>query len=88
MPESIINREVIIAELYKLPVPDFSSIKYNNIDEYVYKKITDNNLFINFVTYFHKSSHLNLYYYELNNGLIGVIFIEDGIHLILNKKNN
>ena len=87
MPESIINKEVINVELYQLPVPDFTSIKYNNIDEYVYKKITDNNLFIDFVTYFHKSSHFNLYYYELNNGLIGVIFIEDGIHLILNKKD-
>ena len=86
MPESIFNKEVINIELYQLPVPDFSPIKYNNIDEYVYKKISDDNTFINFVSYLHKSSNLNLFYYELNNGLIGAIFIEDGIHLILNKK--
>ena len=82
----IINKDVEIKLLYKIKAPGISDVNYEDIDNYTLKSQSELEGFKNYIDYFHKSSHLNFYYYEVNNGLFGTIF-EDGINLLIDSKN-
>ena len=82
----IINKDVEIKLLYKIKAPGISDVNYEDIDNYTLKSQSELEGFKNYIDYFHKSSHLNFYYYEVNNGLFGTIF-EDGINLLIDSQN-
>ena len=86
-----IHKKVKNKELYKLIVSDILEVKYKDT-----KKYDLNNLNINgidyWVSYFHES-HYGFCYYEINNGLIGIIYKDEennynGLKLIYNFEND
>lgn len=90
-----VNKQNInYANLYKLVIEDIPEIRYKDIDKYT---LDINNTQINkieyWVNYIHR--HDNFIYYEINNGLFGVIYenqnkkeVYDGLHLIYNEKKD
>lgn len=82
----ILNKEANNILIYKLNAPQISDVKYEDIDNYILIDQSGLKGFDNYIEYFHKSSHLNFYYYEVNNGLFGTIF-EDGINLLVDSQN-
>ena len=84
--DDLISKDVKNTKLYKLMVPKISEAKYENIDNYI---LIDQSLLKGFdywVSYFHKSSNYDFYYYEMNNGLYGLIILGE-INIIINEKN-
>ena len=84
--DDLISKDVKNTKLYKLMVPKISEAKYENIDNYI---LIDQSLLKGFdywVSYFHKSSNYDFYYYEMNNGLYGLIILDE-INIIINEKN-
>jgi len=58
-------------ELYTLIVDDIPEIEYENIKNYIIKESA--NLYENYVTYYHLSSHYDLCFFEFNNEIVGII---------------
>ena len=84
--DDLFNKDVKIIYLYKLKIPKIGEAKYENIDKYILKDQSLLKGFDYWVSYFHKSSHYDFYYYEMNNGLYGLIKLDD-INIIINEKN-
>ena len=82
----VINKDVKYKDLYKLKAPGIYNVQYEDIDKYILKDQSELEGFDNYIEYFHKSKHFNFYYYEVNNGLFGIIF-DDGINLVVDDKN-
>ena len=81
----IINKEVTTKNLNELKIPIVIDIKYEHIESYTLEKFSMLKGFDTWISYFHKSTHYNFYFYEVNNGLIG-IFYDDNINLVLDIK--
>ena len=91
--EGKINKEVKYKSLYRLIVNDIPEIKYEDIRKYdlnysVIKKIDY------WISFFHES-HSGFCYYEVNNGLIGILYKKNkeengynGLKLIFNSDND
>ena len=77
-----IYKEAENKELYKLIVRDIPEIRYEYIKKYNlsylnqndFNSFKNNNQIDNWIIYFHESDHFGLCYYEINNGLIGIMF--------------
>ena len=87
------NREVIQKKLYNLIVKDIPEVRYEDIENYSLD-IKPTETFDYFISYLHKSHH-GFCYYEINNGLIGIIFQNENnenqyneYKMILNEKIN
>ena len=89
-----IYKEAKNKELNKLIVKNIPEVKYEDIVKYELNKIDMNNQIENWITYIHESRY-GFYYYELSNGLIGIMYKKDkndeeynGIKLIFNSDND
>ena len=84
-----VNKEIKteLKKLYKLKIPDIIEIKYNNIENYTLEKLPELKGFDYWLTFFHKSLSNNFYYYEVNNGLIGIFYDKDNTNLLYNNEN-
>ena len=82
----IINKEVTTKNLYKLKIPIISEIKYEYIDSYSLKKFSLLKGYKHWISYLHKSSQFNFYYYILNNGLFGICY-DDLKNIVIDNKN-
>ena len=87
------NREVVHKKLYNLIVKDIPEVKYEDINTYNLE-IKPKETFDYYISYFHKS-HKGFCYYEINNGLKGIIFQNENVdnsydesRMILNEKIN
>ena len=89
----IIQREVKYKELYKLIVTDIPEVKYEDINKYVLNDSNIINKIENWITYIHES-RFGFCYYQVNNGLAGIIYKNEeddsynGLHLIYNSDTN
>ena len=83
-----INKENKFPCLKKLKINQIIEIKLQDIDTYVLKEQSENEIFPNQITYFHKSIHYKFYYYEENNGFIGVKYQNEdgGTHLLVDNE--
>ena len=82
----IINKEVTTKNLNKLKIPIISDIQYEHIHSYTLKKLSQLKGYKNWISFFHKSSQFNFYYYVFNNGLFG-IFYDDIKNIVIDIKN-
>ena len=74
-------------QLYSLIVDEIKEIEYENIKNYIIKE--NEGAYKYYITYYHKSTHYNLCYYEFNNEIIGIIdnYKENGsINMIYNTE--
>ena len=90
---SLLQKEITYKSLYKLIVDDSSEIKYKNIEKYTIKNAPKVKGIDYWISLFHKS-HSGFCYYEINNGMVGIMYegkengIYDGLKLILNEKED
>ena len=79
--------------LYQLIVRDYPEIKYQDINKYTLNN-QESDPIKNWVSFIHKSPY-GFLYYEMNNGLYGVIYkkeneeednVFEGLHLLYNEK--
>ena len=82
-----INKENKFPCLKKLKINQIIEIKLQDIDTYVLKEQSENEIFPNQISYFHKSIHYGFYYYEENNGFIGVKYKDGDTHLLVDNEN-
>ena len=54
-------------KLYKLKVPEITEVNYQDIEKYVLPNQSELESFDYWITYFHKSTHYNFFYFEFNN---------------------
>ena len=79
--------EIINERLYDLVV-EFEEIKYENIDKYVINEISMKDYLDIWITKWKESRNEDIFYYSLNNGLIGIIFKNTNIQLVLDESSN
>ena len=86
--DEIIKKEVKLKNLYKAIIPDIFEIRYEDINKYIVKAQSQFEFesFENWISYFHISKTNNFYYYEVNNGTIGIIY-ENRESILYDKKN-
>jgi polo-like kinase 1 len=90
---SLLKKEVNLKRLYKLIINNISKISYNDIEKYTLQNAPKVNEIDYYVSYFH-ISHYGFCYYELNNGMVGILYEGeekgnyDGEKLILNEKED
>ena len=87
----IVDKEVEQKKLYKLIIRDIPEIKYEDIKTYTLDSMPKLE-FEYYANFMHESSS-GFCFYELNNGLLGIIFKSDeekyeGVQMILNYENN
>ena len=88
-----IYKEAKIKELYKLVVSDIPNIRYEDIKKYQLNHFNNNNQINYWVSYIH-ISHSGFCYYQMNNGLIGIIYKNEekndysGLKLIFNSETD
>ena len=88
-----IHKEVKNKELYNLIVTDIPEVKYEDINKYVLNDSNIINKIENWITYIHES-RFGFCYYQVNNGLAGIIYKNEeddsynGLHLIYNSDTN
>ena len=90
-----IHKEVKNKELYKLIVSDILEVKYKDTKKCDLNKLNINRI-DNWISLFHES-HYGFCYYEINNGLIGILYKDEdedeennynGLKLIYNYEND
>ena len=79
--------KIINEKLYDLVVEP-EEIEYNNINNYIINEINMKDYFDIWVTSWKKSKNEDIFYYSLSNGLIGIIFKNTNIQLILDESSN
>ena len=79
--------EIINEKLFDLVV-EFEEIKYENIDKYVINEINIKDYFDIWITKWKESKNEDIFYYSLNNGLIGIIFKNTNIQLVLDESSH
>ena len=79
--------KIINEKLYDLVVEP-EEIEYNNINNYIINEINMKDYFDIWVTSWKKSKNEDIFYYSLSNGLIGIIFKNTNIQLILDESFN
>lgn len=84
--DEIIKKEVKLKNLCNEVIPDIFEIRYEDINNYILKDESQFEVFENWISYLHKSNTFNFYYYEVNNGTIGIIY-ENRESILYNKKN-
>ena len=60
-------------ELYNLIVDDIPEIEYENIKNYVIKEYSS--VYKYYIAYYHESTHYDSCYFEFNNEIVGMIFM-------------
>ena len=92
--DNIFNKEPKMTNLYKIIVNDIPEVKYKNIYKYSIDYVTpDINKIDYWVSFFHISSS-GFCYYQVNNGMIGIMWKKDeddenyeGDKFLLNQKD-
>ena len=91
----LVDRQIDEKILYKLIVNDIGEIKYEDIDKYTLENNSIKGV-DNWITFIHVS-HKGFVYFEINNGMIGILYKSDGdnvegeysgTQLILNEKTD
>ena len=78
--------KIINEKLYDLVV-ELEDIKYENINNYIINEINMKDYFTIWVTNWKESKNEDIFYYVLSNGLIGIIFKNTNIQLILDESS-